>query len=156
MIMRVIEEKQMMLGEVSIADIKFNPKSRDDIDQLLKGLQYLYTTTAVRDKLFAVLEKMIPEKIARNNGRPGMYLWRVFVLGMLRLNLNWDYDRLHNMANYHNKIREMLGHPEWDDYVYELQTIKDNFRLFTPEILDEINQIVVAAGRQVLKKKTRV
>jgi hypothetical protein len=154
--MRVVEEKQMMLGEVSIANITFNPKSRDDIDQLLKGLQHLYKNVELREKLFGVLEKMIPNGIAHDNGRPGMHLWRVFVLGMLRLNLNWDYDRLHNMVNYHSKIREMLGHPEWDDYVYELQTIKDNFRLFTLEILDEINQIVVLAGHQLLKKKTVV
>jgi len=31
-------------------------------------------------------------------------------LGTLRLNCNWDYDKVHDMANSHNKIREMLGH----------------------------------------------
>jgi hypothetical protein len=35
-----------------------------------------------------------------------------------------------------------------------LQTIKDNVQLFTPEVLDEINQVVVQAGHQ-LKKKSR-
>ena len=35
---------------------------------------------------------------------------------------------------------------------YQLQTIKDNLRLFTPEILDRINQEVVAAGHQLVKK----
>jgi hypothetical protein len=33
-----------------------------------------------------------------------------------------------------------------------LQTIKDNLRLFTPEILDRINQEVVTAGHQLVKK----
>ena len=35
---------------------------------------------------------------------------------------------------------------------YSLQTIKDNLMLFTPEILDEINQIVVQAGHALVKK----
>ena len=43
----------------------------------------------------------------------------------------------------------MLGHSDWadgEDHRYHLQTIKDNLRLFTPEILDRINQEVVSAG----------
>ena len=34
-----------------------------------------------------------------------------------------------------------------------LQTLKDNLRLFTPEILDRINGVIVRAGHRVLKKK---
>jgi hypothetical protein len=41
-----------------------------------------------------------------------------------------------------------------DENRYELQTIKDNISLFTPEILDRINQEVVCAGHQTLKKNT--
>ena len=33
---------QLQLGEVDIADVQFNPRSRDDIHQLLMGLQHLY------------------------------------------------------------------------------------------------------------------
>ncbi len=85
-----------------------------------------------------------------------MSLWRILVLGMLRLNLNWDYDRLQSMANDYKSIREMLGHPSWDDHYYELQTLKDNLRLFTPAILDEINQIVVTVGHELVKKKPMI
>ena len=152
--MRLIERKQKTLGEVSIAEIKFNPKSRDDIDQLLKGLQYLYCQTETREKLFSILEKMIPPNINKKNGRPGMYLWRIFVLAILRLNLNWDYDRLLHMANHNLLIRQMLGHSDiFDDYKYELQTIKDNFKLLTPKILDDINTFVVNCGHGLIKKK---
>jgi len=99
------------------------------------------------------LERLVPPNIDKKNGRPGMDLWKVFVMGTLRLNLNWDYDRVHDMVNNHKTIREMLGHDwEEDDYKYNLQTIKDNLALFTVEILDEINQLVVKAGHKVLKK----
>ena len=81
-----------------------------------------------------------------------MELWRIFVMGTLRLNINWDYDRLHEMVNCHITIREMLGHSGFgESYKYSLQTIKDNVALITPEILDEINQVVVNAGHDLVK-----
>jgi hypothetical protein len=83
-----------------------------------------------------------------------MFLWQVLVMGVLRLNLNWDYDRLQEMVNHHRTIRQMLGHGLRDeDQQYKLQTLKDNVSLFTPEILDEINRVVVSAGHRALKKK---
>ena len=50
----------------------------------------------------------------------------------------------------------MLGHSGWEDeYLYPIQTIKDNVSLFTAEILDKINQIVVKAGHNLVKKTNR-
>ena len=42
-----------------------------------------------------------------------------------------------------------------DKTTYNRQTIKDNLRLFTPEILDEINQLVVKAGHELVKKNAK-
>ena len=75
-------------------------------------------------------------------------------MGSLRLNLNCDYDRLLELVNNHKTIRQMLGHGFTDDDLsYHLQTLKDNVQLFTPEILDEINQVVVRAGHKLKKKR---
>jgi hypothetical protein len=80
-----------------------------------------------------------------------MDLWRILVLGTLRLNTNWDYDKVLEMANNHSILREMLGHSKTDfDSQYALQTIRDNIVLLTPAILDEINQIVVKAGHSII------
>ena len=46
----------------------------------------------------------------------------------------------------------MLGQGGWEKTTYNLQTIKDNLNLSTPESLDEINQIMVKAGRELGKK----
>jgi len=151
--MRKVIPKKIELGEIAINDIKIDTRSRDDIPQILLGLQYLYEREEVRKEIFRVLEKLIPKNIDKNNGRPGLCLWRILVLGMLRLNLNWDYDRLQEMVNNHKTIRKFLGHDEHDDHYYHLQTLKDNIRLFTPEILSEINQTVVSAAHKLLKKK---
>ena len=39
-----------------------------------------------------------------------MELWKIFVLGVLRLSLNCDYDRLQSLANNYKTIRQMLDH----------------------------------------------
>ncbi len=151
--MRQVKDKQFQLGETPISQIKFNLKSRDDIPQLLMGLQYIYVTPKIRKEVFNILETMIPPEVDSNNGRPGMELWKILVLGTLRLNLNWDYDRLHEMVNNYGSIREMLGHGILDGkYIYNLQTLKDNVSLLHPEILDKINQVVVKAGHTLLGK----
>jgi len=152
--MRRVENSQLKLGELPIADIKIDLKSRDDIPPLLLGLQYIYTNPELRGKVFSILEEVISPNTDSNNGRPGMEQWKIFVLGVLRLNLNCDYDRIHELANNHKTIRQMLGHATFaDDYEYKLQTLKDNISLFTPEILDRINELVVNAGHSLVKKK---
>lgn len=149
--MRRARRRQLRLGETDIANLDFDLACRDDIPKLLMGLQYIYTTPELREAVFEVLFLMIRPEVDCHNGRPGMDLWNIFVLGTLRLNLNCDYDRLHDLANNHKAIRHMLGHGLWDDdFSYRLQTLKDNVSLFTPEILDKINQIVVSAGHQLL------
>ena len=153
--MRQIQASKLQLGEIDIANITFNPRSRDDVPQLLRGLQYIYTQDDVRNEVFSLLEKMIPAKIDKNNGRPGMYLWSVLVMGLLRLNLNWNYDRLHEMVNEHKTIREMLGHGLYDEKRYSLQAIKNNAALLTPEIINDINEIVVKSGHKALKKSRK-
>ena len=153
--MRKVISPELQSNEEQISEIQFDAKSRDDIPQLLMGLQYIYVTNDARDKVFKILETMC-EKVDVKNGRPGMYLWRIFVLGTLRLNLNWDYDRLHEMANNHKTIRQILGHGIPDDgYIYRLQTIKDNVRFLNSEILDEINQVLVKTGHTICKKKRK-
>jgi IS5 family transposase len=152
--MRIVKDPQMQMGEVDISQIKFDPKSRDDIPQVLRGLQHIYVNLPIRKEIFSLLEKNISPAINKNNGRPGMALWKIFVMGILRLDLNMDYDRLHNEVNYHQQIRQMLGHSVFDyEGNYQLQTIKDNVSLLTPELLDEINQIIVKAGHVLIKKK---
>jgi IS5 family transposase len=157
--MRQVINPQLQFGEQDIAAIVLDPKSRDDIPQLLRGLQHIYTTPELRARVFAILEEVVPMgrngKADTDTGRPGMEQWKILVLGVLRLGLNADYDRLHQLANEHKTIRQMLGHTGWADGeedLYQLQTIKDNLRLFSPELLDRINREVVSAGHQLVKK----
>ena len=151
--MRKVIDLQMEFWGKDIADIEFDLESRDEIPKLLMGLQHIYCTPLLRKKVEEALRQIVPRR-SHETGRPGMNLWKILVLGTLRLNCNWDYDKVHDIANNHKNIRQMLGHREKDfDSRYALQTIRDNVRLLTPEILDEINQIVVPVGQSLVMKK---
>jgi len=77
--------------------------------------------------------------------------WSILVLGSLRVGLNTDYDRILELANQHNTLREMLGLGCFDaDKRYRLQTLKDNLKLFTPAIMERISTEVIRAGYQLL------
>lgn len=117
--MRVIQNTQMHIGEVDISTITLDPKSRDDIPHILRGLQHLYVDQGLRAQLFHLLETDIAPRTDKRTGRPGMTLWSIFVCGVLRLDLNIDYDRLHELVNQHNTIRQMLGHGTFDSFVVE-------------------------------------
>ncbi|AKH39713.1 MULTISPECIES: ISNCY-like element ISNco1 family transposase [Nitrosomonas] len=151
--MRVVQNTQMELGEIDVSHIKFDLRSRDDIPKILRGLQHLYLDEALCHKVFALLESEIAPKVDKHNGRPGMTLWSVLVCGVLRLDLNADYDRLHELVNQHRTLRAMLGHSLYDeDKQYAYQTLVDNVSLFTPELLDRLNQIIVEGGHILIKK----
>ncbi len=106
--MRTVIQPQMQFGQVDISTIVFNPKSRDDIPQLLRGLQYIYTNAALRERVFTILQEVLPKRVgaegkaSAKTGRPGMEQWKILVLGVLRLGLNADYDRIQELANEHN------------------------------------------------------
>jgi hypothetical protein len=55
-----------------------------------------------------------------------MSQWQILVLGVLRLGLNADYDRIQELANNHFTLRQTLGHSDFaDDKSWGVQTLKD-------------------------------
>jgi hypothetical protein len=154
--MRKVIDPQMKMGSVDISAIEFDLRSRDEIPKLLMGLQYIYCTPEIREEVFTILKEVIPSSTDLDNGRPGMELWKILVLGTIRLNCNWDYDKLKDIANNHMTLRQMLGHGIMDQkYTYALQTLKDNVSLLTPDLLDRVNRVVVSAGHKLVCKKKR-
>lgn len=151
--MRIVKRSQFELGEVPIGDIKIDPRSRDDIPAVLRGLQEMYVREDIRERLFELLEKSLVRKVSHRTGRPGMELWRIFVLASLKQGLDCDFDRLHDLANQHKTLRQMLGHSDWIDTTeYQMQTLVENVSLLSPQVLAEISQLIVETGHEVLKK----
>ena len=130
--MRQVRNPQMGLGEVRIEDIELDLKSRDDIPALLLGLQHLYSDEAFRVRLFALMDQYMLPGIDRAVGRPGMEMWRILVMGVVKQGLGCDFDRLHELVNQHRTLRRFLGHADvWDDSHYHYQTLVDNADILT-------------------------
>jgi len=150
--MRKVETTQLEIGGVFIEDIVIHPKSRDDIPALMPGLQHLYADPDLRRRLFALLEAEVSPQARRDTGRPGMNLWSILVLAVLRQGLDCDHDRLTHIANHDGMVRQMMGHGELGCR-YEMQAVIDNVCLLKPELLSRINDPVVQSGHRVAGKK---
>ena len=104
--------------------------------------------------MYALLDEHILPEADRTVGRPGMDLWQILVLGVLKQGLSCDFDRLHELTNHHDTIRAFLGHSDFGDKThYEYQTVVDNVSLLTPELLSAVGRLVVESGHKVAKKK---
>ncbi|ETR67325.1 MAG: hypothetical protein OMM_05196 [Candidatus Magnetoglobus multicellularis str. Araruama] len=157
--MRFSFNQQPKLNQILISDVEIDFSSRDEIPQILIGLKHIFENQPLRDKIFDILLEAVPENINIDRGRRGMDMWTILVLGTVRLNCNWDYDKVHEIANNHLTLRKMLGHGLKmsgkaidDGEKYALQTIKDNVSLLTPELLDRVNELVVKEGHKLLNK----
>ena len=151
--MRQVINPQMELGAVRIESIKLNPKSRDDIPTVLRGLQHLYADKETRARLFSLLEAEAMPGVDQTEGRPGMDLWRILVMAILKQGLGIDFDRLHHHVNYDQQVRLFLGHGSLlDSEHYEMETVVRNVNLPGPELLSKVGQLVVESGHRISKK----
>lgn len=154
--MRQRFEQQMRLSTVAIGDVKFPLKSRDELPPVLKALQHIFITPELNEKVFSLLEiKICSNK--KKTGRKGMDLWHLLVLAVIRHTLDTNWDRLLMIANYDELVRSILGvHGSsfYDEKIeFNYQNILDNVSLLDAKLLEDINDIVVEAGEQLLKKK---
>ncbi len=142
------------LGDIDIANINLDYKSRDDTPAILIGLQHLYTDQSLRERLFTLLEEGLVTNANHKLGRPGMDLWQILVMGVVMQGLGCDFDRLQDLVNHHSAVRQFLGHADiWDKTTYSHQTIVDNVTLLTPELLAAVGKLIVDSGHKVSKKK---
>jgi hypothetical protein len=154
--MRQRYSPQPDLDIISIEKIQLPARSRDELPPILAGLQWIWMHPTLKAAIFALLEKKILAG-KKATGRTGMDLWQILVLGLVRLGLDADWDRLEHVANYDMLVRQMLGLPAtpWgaEAKTFARQTLRDNVALLDEELLKEINALVAAAGREVFAKK---
>ena len=154
--MRKRFELQLRIGQTPISEIYINPKSKNALDQLIAALKEIYCNREYNDKIFSIIEKYLPQ-VDRHNGRPGMNLWTVFVLGQVRMSLGLSYDMLQNLSNNHLLLRKLLGFSEAfgeERFEFEYQNIYDNVSKLSDSMLIEINDVIIEFGhREVFKKK---
>jgi len=153
--MRKRFEVQLGLGQTPIERVVLPARSRDELPPVLAGLQWVFQTPELNGQIFDLLEKkVVGDKKA--TGRPGLDLWHILVLGVVRLALDCDYDRLEHLANYDGLLRQILGlNPMLSDLEkpFHYKTLSENVCHVDEDLLLQINALVVQAGRGAFKKK---
>jgi IS5 family transposase len=156
--MRQRFEQQLSLATKPISDIKIPLKSRDELPAIVRALQFIFTSQELNEKVFSLLETKICTG-KKKTGRPGMDLWHILVLAVVRQGTSTNWDRLHLMANQDSLVRAIMGISKTnfseDEFEFEYQNILDNVSLIDEDLLYAINNIVVEAGHQLLKKKEK-
>lgn len=154
--MRKRFEQQLTIGRLLISDTEIPTAIRSGaLPSLCGALKQIFVTPKWNEKVFEVLEATI---LSKNNktGRPGMDLWQIFVLSQVRLCQNISYDDLHDLANHHRLIRQIMGIES--DFGYKKQSISyqniiDNVSLLNDETVKQLNNIIVEFGHDEFKKK---
>ncbi|MCO8120352.1 ISNCY family transposase [Stieleria sp. TO1_6] len=134
-----------------VAQVELNLECRDEIVPILAGLQFLYTNNKLRHKAVKLVAADLNEDSRRDVGRPGMDDWHVVVLAAVRLGCNFDYDKLQDQVENHRSLRGIMGIGDWqdaDEFTY--RRIRDTLCKIKPETLEKLNQVVVAAGHEIV------
>lgn len=151
-------EVQYELGATPIEELKIPTKSRDEMPPVLRALQYIYATGELNQKIFEHLASKVTWRQKTNDRSPrawpcGKYwFWRPFVWHVMPtmtsfiiwLPLTTSYAGCWAPVNSAKKTKE-----------YSLQSIKDNIGLIDDEVLEQVNDFVVEAGHQLVKKKAK-
>ena len=157
--MRERFEQQLTIGRLLIEDTEITTAKRaGSLPGLCAALKEIFITPKWNEKVFEVLEDKIFSK-NNNTGRPGMDLWQIFVLSQVRLCQNLSYDELHDLANHHTMIRQIMGIESSDGLERQrisYQNIIDNVSLLDDDSVKQLNTIIVEFGHSVFKKKEEV
>lgn len=157
--MRKRFEQSPELDFCPISEVKINTKTRHQLAPILIALQYIFMDKDLSEQVFSILEnKIIQSK--KNTGRLGMSMWEILVLGVVRLNLDIDYDFLLDHANNHDELRGILGVQTKKVFFegkkeYKYQTMVDNVSLLDADLTAQINVVLVKAGHKIIKKKKK-
>ena len=154
--MRKVISEQSYLGSTNIGATELDTKSRDDIPALLIGLQAIYLDEGTRTELFRLTEEHVLPGRRRNTGRPGMDLWRILVMGILK---QGSPVRLRPSPGDREPSRRRPSVSGPRRLVrpcrYELQTIRNNMALLTPGLLSKAGDLVTASGMRFWEKAWR-
>ncbi|MCP4991671.1 MAG: ISNCY family transposase [Colwellia sp.] len=155
--MRKRFEVQLKLDQTPIEKVVIPEKSRDELPPVIAALKWIFITPEINEQIFKLLEGRV-SRDKKNTGRPGMDLWHILVLGIVRLALDCDYDRLEYLVHYDGLLRRIMGldssfSGEFGSGFHQ-KTISENVCHVDEYLLSQINEIIMKAGRPLFKKKS--
>jgi IS5 family transposase len=154
--MRKRFEQQFVIGRLPIEETEIPTQKRSGaLPSLCGALKEIFVTPKWNQKIFEILENQITSG-KQDTGRPGMDLWQIFVLAQVRLCQNISYDELHDLANHHCLIRQIMGIESgfgFEKVRFSYRSIIDNVSLLDDQSVKQINDVIVEFGHDLFKKK---
>lgn len=150
--MRKTFEPQITFGTVPMSNIKFDIFCRHELVPILMALQHLYFNKPVLNEILDLIKEDIVEDKDEKLGCSGMHYWEILVLASARLGCDLDYDALHDLANNHATLRDIMQVSRLDDQRFPRTTIHDNITKLSPETIFKISDIIVTLGHEFYPK----
>jgi IS5 family transposase len=148
---RLFFQEQPRLDCPEVGRIELNLKCRDEIIPILRALQHVYEDKPLLGELLTLVGEDVSGGASRKLGREGLDYWSITVLAAVRLGCNLDYDKLQDLAEQHRTLRLMMGIGDWQEQVdFDWRRIRDNVCLLRPATLAKINELIVAAGHELV------
>lgn len=149
--MRIPHRNQLELGVIPISEINLNFECRDRMIPVLRGLQFIYTRPAFRQKALQLVEQDLAQHADLKKGKPGMTLWQILVLGTVKQACNYTYDHLQYLAENDRNLEAMLQRHSWqEEELFHFKRIRNNVCLIRPETIEQISHLVVAEGHRLM------
>jgi len=150
--MRKPIKRQMSIGSIGISNIEFDLNCRHEIVPILIALQGIYTKPKLLNKVLELIKKDVQGTNKKNRGAYGLDYWEILVLAAVRHGCALNYDALHDLANNHEKLRQIMGLGAIDKKRYSKSTIHDNITKITPERIKEISDLLIKEGHILFPK----
>ena len=148
--MRKHYDRQRRFDATPIGELMLNSNCRDEMIPILAGLQYVYSTASLRNKVVKLVAADINENTRRDIGRRGLDDWQIVVLAGVRLGCDDDYDKMQDLAENHRALRTMLGLGDWENGPsFDWRRIRDTLCRLKPSTIEAINQAIVGHGQEL-------
>ena len=130
------QDLQLSLGQIPLEQIQFDPQNRTALTRIFLGLQHFHNDEVLRSQIQKLLEDHFQPKTGKKVGRPGMPLWNILALALIKMSAKCRFDLLEHWANGDGLLRQFLGHGDLDSHCqYQRSTLIRNLNSLTPELL---------------------
>ena len=147
--MRDAFDRQLDLDQVPIGRVGLDVDSRHELVPILAGLQHIYRRPSLRDEILALVERDVLGEHSGRRGAPGMDYWEILVLAAVHLGCNLNYDALHDLANNHRALRQVMGLPPWEGKLFKRSTLYENAAKLNTETIRKISELIVGEGHRL-------
>lgn len=147
--MRKAYPTQLRFDTVPIQNVALNLECRDSIVPVLRALQHVYANRQLTTSILDLIADDIIGDSRSDTGREGMDYWHICVLVAARLECNFTYDQLQDLAENHRSLRAIMGLGECDENSFHHKTLRNNFCLLKPETVNRISHAIVQEGHSL-------